>query len=248
MIRPVMTPNERTAQEILATLAATYTSTHDYVRVDERNFQHLDLKFYSRTTRLLEACGFRKLADIEDRTVTGTPGTVLSAIMVRAMSARDGTVTAAFYHPHVRSFGLRALLWLLRKLPGRMVDMETECSDGTFVVTSTAGLAGAFQSPPLIYAEYLPATTPVLDLYAKHTARVARHLSQRPGVKALEASTLDDLLASQHRMDAIKAAYRNGVGGVTREELEKLSWLGKEHAADVHTEVQKMQERQRRAS
>ena len=241
-----MHPNTRAAQEILANLAATYASTHDYVQADARNYRHLDLGFYERTAQALSARGFRTLADIEDRTVTNTPGTVLSAIMIRTMLSRDGTVTAAFYHPHVRRFGLRALLWVLRKLPGRMVDMETECSDGTFVVTSTAVMAGAFQSPPPIYAEYLPGDTPVLDVYTRHTARVAAHLERRPGVQPLAAKTLDDVLAAQHRMDALKSAYRDEVGGVTREELEKLSWLGKEHAAEVYAEVQKLQRPQRR--
>lgn len=66
------------------------------------------------------------------------------------------------------------------------------------------------------HAEYLSEGTPVLDVYARHTARVALHLSQRTGVEARKASTLDECLAAQHRMDAIKAAYRNEVGGLTR--------------------------------
>lgn len=237
-----MHPTERAAREIVATLAATYSSTHDYVQVDPRHFRHLDLKFYDRTASALAARGFCSLADLEDRTTTNVPGTVLSAVMLRVMLSRDGTTTAAFYHPHVRRLRLRALLWLLRKLPGRMVDFESECSDGTFVVTSTAVLADAFQHAPLISAEYLPGTTPVLDVYARHAARVANHLKHRPGVQPLTVRTVDEVLAAQHRMDSIKAAYRNSVGGVTLGELERLSWLGTEHASDVYAEVQRLQE------
>ncbi|WP_461414093.1 hypothetical protein [Gemmatimonas sp.] len=240
-----MHPTERAAKEILASIEATFQPTHRFVRVEASRYRHLDLRFYDRTASDLKARGFTMLADVEDRTVTETPGTVLSAILVRTMASRDGTVMCALYHPHIRRFTLRALLWLLRKLPGKVTDMETECTDGSFVVTTNAVSAAAFDSPPLIATEYVPATTAPLDVYARHTQRVAEHLATRPGVQARTITSHDAMVASQNRMNALKAAFRGEVGGVTREELERLSVFGTRLAGDVHAAV--VQERIQRA-
>jgi len=105
-------PTQRAAQEILATIEATFQPTHRYVRAEAGNFRHLDLRFYDRTAQDLAGRGFQRLADVEDLTITETPGTVLSAILLRTMLSRDGTVMCALYHPHIRRFRLRALLWL----------------------------------------------------------------------------------------------------------------------------------------
>lgn len=238
-----MTPAEDAAREILATLEATYQPTHRFVDARASDYRHLDLGFYDRTANLLTARGFRVLADVEDRTITETPGTVLSAILVRTMVSGDKTVMVALYHPHIRRFWLRALLWVLRKLPGKATDMETECSDGTFVITSNAAMASLLDSPPLISAEYLPSRTSPLDVYTRHTQRVAQHLASRPGVQARPIATHAEYLASQNRQNAIKAAYRGEIGGVTREELDRLAVFGTQLAADVHDAIGREQQR-----
>lgn len=240
-----MHPADTAAREILANLEATYQPTHDYVRVRPDDYGHLDLGFYRRTAALLGAHGFRLLADLEDRTITQAPGSLLSPVLVRVLLSRDGTVSAALYHPHVRRFRVRALLWLLRQLPRTVTDMETECSDGSFVVTSNAAMAAALADAPLIATEYLPARTAPLDVYARHTQRLAEHLAARPGVTARVLRTHEDVLASQNRMNALKAAYRGELGMVSREELERLSALGRRTAHDVHDAI--VRERQRRA-
>lgn len=240
-----MHPADNAAREILANLEATYQPTHEYVRVRPEDFRHLDLGFYRRTASLLSAHGFKLLADLEDRTITNAPGTVLSPVLVRVLLSRDGTVTAALYHPHIRRFWMRALLWLLRKLPGRVTDMETECSDGSFVATSNASMAAALADAPMINAEYLPARTAPVEVYARHTQRLAEHLAARPGVTPNVLRTHDDVLASQNRMNALKAAYRGELGMVTREELERLSMVGRQTAHDVHDAI--VREQQRRA-
>ena len=230
-----MEPVEKAALAILATIEATYQPTHNYVPVNAKAFPHLDLRFYDRTTRLLGSNGFRTLADIEDTTITNTPNGVLMPVLVRTMLSRDGTVMSALYHPRIKRLGLRLLLWLLRKLPGKVVDMETEFSDGSFVVTSNAEAAAAIALPALVSAAYLPSRATALAVHHRHAARVAAHLAARPGVAPKSIATQAELIASQNRMNAIKAAYRGEVGGVTREELERLSSLGSSVAREVHT-------------
>ncbi|MBC7841912.1 MAG: hypothetical protein H7099_06355 [Gemmatimonadaceae bacterium] len=237
-----MEPAEKAAREILALIAATYRPTHEYVAADARRFGHLDMRFYERTTRLLGSNGFRTLADIEDRTITNSPNGVLMPVLVRTMLSRDGTVLAGLYHPRISRILLRVLLWLFRKLPGKVIDMETEFSDGSFVVTSNATSAAAIDLPAtLISAEFLAASVTALAVFHRHAARVAAHLIARPGVTARAVSTLDELVASQNRMNAIKAAYRGEIGAVTKAELERLSMFGTSVAGDVHAAVMREQ-------
>lgn len=240
-----MEPAEKAAHEILASLEATYQATHRYVRVKPTDFPHLDISWYEKTTRLLATKGFRAVADVEDKTITEAPGTVLSAILVRALASRDGTVVAALYHPHIRKLWVRVLLWILRKTPGKVVDMETEFSDGSFVATTNAASAGVLENGPMIQAEFLPFTTTPLEVHARHMARVAEHLAQRPGVAPRVMTSYEDMLASQHRMNALKAAYRGEVGGITKAELDRLAVFGKGLTDAVHAEIQA--ERMRRA-
>lgn len=233
-----MEPADKAAREILALIAATYQPTHEYVAADARRFGHLDMRFYERTTRLLGSNGFRTLADIEDKTITNSPNGVLMPVLVRTMLSRDGTVLAGLYHPRIRRIGLRLLLWLFRKLPGKVIDMETEFTDGSFVVTSNAMSAAAIDQPDaLISAEFLPGSVTALAVFHRHAARVAAHVLARTGVGTRAVSTLGEFLASQNRMNAIKAAYRGEIGAVTKAELERLSMFGKTVAGDVHAAV-----------
>lgn len=78
-----MQPSEKAAHDILAMIEATYQPTHRYVSVDARSYSHLDQRFYDRTSRFLDGCELRRLADIEDRTITETPGTALMPVLVR---------------------------------------------------------------------------------------------------------------------------------------------------------------------
>ncbi len=236
-----MEPVEQAARTILAVIEATYQPTHHYVIVKASSFRHLDIAYYEKATRLLTARGFRVLADVEDTTITATPGGVLMPVMIRTLLSKDGTVMAALYHPRIKPLLLRLLLWVMRKSPGKVVDMETEFSDGSFVVTSNAASAAAITLPELIAAEYLPITARVHDVHQRHTERVAAHLRQRSGITTRSIRTHDELIASQNRMNAIKAAFRGEIGAITKEELDQLAVFGKSLTGDVHVAVAREQ-------
>jgi hypothetical protein len=236
-----MSPAEQAARDILATIEATYQPTHNYVTVNPKSFGHLDLAFYERTARLLGCNGFRTVGDVENKTITNAPNAVLMPVLLRTMLSRDGTIMVTLYHPRITKPGLRLLLWLVGKRPGKVVDMETEFTDGSFVVTSNAAKAGALTLPPLISAEYLASGLTALGVFHRHAARVSAHLLDRPGVRARVMASQVELLASQNRMNAIKAAFRGELGGVTREELETLSMFGKGIAGQVHDAVVRQQ-------
>ncbi|MCU0647488.1 MAG: hypothetical protein MUF00_05805 [Gemmatimonadaceae bacterium] len=242
-----MSPESRAAHEILAMLEATYQPTHRFVPAHPRSFRHLDQRWYDRAARTLEQRGFKRLGDLEDRTITEAGG-VLSPAMIRTLRSSDGAVAVSLYHARIRSFPLRALFWVLRQLPGTIIDCETECTDGSFVVTSTAPAStGALEMPALISSRFLPKGTTVESAVAQHEARITAHLAHRPGVTARRVTTSEELIAMQNRLNALKSAYRGEIGGVTRDELDRLApaWA-RGVAGDVHAAIEV--EQWRRAS
>ena len=224
------------AEKILAHLEAVYQPSHDWATVREEDFGHLDLGFYRKTRELLEALGFVHLEDCEDLTLTQAPGNMLHRVMVRVLLSNDGTITAALYHPKLRSYAMRLLLLLMGKRLGRISDFETEFSDGTFLCTTNALCAQVITSPDLIDCEFLPARTPPAAVLERHRTRVAAKL-HRSGLRAKVLRTAGDARASQRRMEAIKAAFRGEVGGITPTELEALS--NAKLAAEVHAEIKR---------
>lgn len=201
-------PNTEADWRILESIEAHYQPTHRYMAADPAAFGHLDLAWYDRVTRRFEGYGFRHLGDLEDKTVSEAPRSALCPTFLRTLVSRDGTVTTALYDQRLKSLGLRLLHWLLRKSPRPVVDCETECTDGSFVGTTNATGARALQLPSLIDVAFLPARTAPEDVYATHTARVTAHLKARPGVRAVVVRTREELLQSQDRQIAIKAAFR----------------------------------------
>ncbi len=230
--------NQEAARRILADIEAAYKPTHEYATVDEREFGHLDLKFYHRTTHWLEANDFVYLEDKEDLTLANTPGNMLRRVMIRVLRSQDGTIMAGLYHPKLRALWLRLLLFVLGKRLGRIIDFETEFSDGSFVCTSNAATAGAMKSPPLIAPEFLPAKTPVAQSLARHRERVAAHLRAHPGIFVRKAMSPCEIVAAQNRMNAIKAAFRGEIGGISLAELQILA-PNAGLAEGVHAEIRK---------
>lgn len=227
------------AREILENIRATYVPTHRFESVRLEDFSHVDRRFYENTRTDLEREGFLHLEDAEDVTLAGAKGNVFKRVPIRCLVSGDGTIMAGLYHPKLKSLWLRFLLFVLGKRIDRIVDFETEFADGSFVCTSNAFSASAMQLPPLIDALYLPARTPWSVCLAQHRERVARHhLASSAGVVRIRS--IADLRASQNRMNALKAAHRGELQGITLAELEKLS-PSKHLAREVHAQIQRLQ-------
>ncbi len=226
-----------TARRILDSIAAHFVPDQEYVQVKEDDFGHLDLGFYRRTTQVLEARQFLRLPDVENRTLAQAMGNVLRPVFIRPFLSPEGTTTVGIYHPRLKSWGLRLLLWLFRSAPGRTIDLETEFLDGSFVTTSNGMAAARLEPPPLIDALFLPYSTPLQELLDRHEERVQNHQRQSPRAVVRPVRSFEEMIASQHRSERLKAAWRGEVGGVTREELERLSLFGKGAAHEVHDQI-----------
>lgn len=230
---------ESAAARILSQIQATYVPTHNYVEVSSDEFRHLNLRFYERTLSDLAKMGFRHLTDFEDTTLTNVPGTIFPRIMIRSMLSPDGTIMAAAYDLKVKMLW-RVVLTLLRQKLKPVIDFETEYSDGTFVVTSNGEAASSMKTPPMIIAEYLPAGTPVKEVFARHLRCLEAVEAVNPSATRRSFANREEIVLAQNRMNAIKAAYRQELGGISVEELRAAFGRQSDVSSRIREKIQEM--------
>ena len=122
------------AQKLLKTMQALYTDQHTFQHVDCKTFRHVDQKFYQHTQKMLEKLGFRQIADIEDVTVSQTK--ISHRTFIRVLLSSDRTIMGACYQFPL-SWLVRLFQWIgLAPKGGKVIDLESELSDGSFLVTT----------------------------------------------------------------------------------------------------------------
>lgn len=230
----------KAAANIHAHGSRIYSGAHTYAPVSSTEFPHLDLASYERTQAELEGLGFTLLTDIADVTVNEAGGQVMPTF-VRVMVRDEGAVIAAVYHARVHG----------SQPTGQgnfhVLDFETPVSDGAFVMTSNAPMAGSLDDPAEVESEFLPVGTTADVLLARHQARMAAYLADHPGAQPLRSRSIDDVIAHQQRLDEIKAAFRAGRPAIfSAEELNRLApgtERGAEAARGVAEELERIGKR-----
>lgn len=241
-----MDENIKAAQEIIERTNAIYKPKHEYVPADPRDFRRLSLRFYDEARRTLETERFRFMSDEENLTISRSPGGVRT--MIRTLLSADGTTTAGLYH-FKPGFFVRTLMALMGKGYMKIVDFETEFTDGHFVATSNATSASLMDSPPQIHMTFVPAKTPVLEILRIHQLGVAEYLKDNAGVRARSKNDLKDIHEADDRLNAIKAEFRQKQGGISRDELSRMA--GKrnaEEAGEIHDSMVRIQAAERMAA
>jgi hypothetical protein len=116
-----------------------------------------------------------------------------------------------------------SLLQLVQLYPRhlRVIELVSEVQ-GQFLVTSNTHGVDRLEPPPEAKVERLPLTTRVLDVVAKHEARITEYLRAHPERTPTHFETLDEILASIARSHVAMARHRQKVGGLSRDELERL--------------------------
>jgi len=203
-----------------ARLDAVYGEPHELVRVTPAAFPEADLDFYDRARRELEAKGYRWLADVEDLTLSRIYPQ--NRTFLRLFVDRGQMIRASAYHLHPRGVVI-SLLQLVQLYPRhlRVLELVSEVQ-GQFLVTSNTHSVDRLEPPPEAKVERLPLTTRALDVVARHEARITEYLRQHPERTPQHFETLDDVLASIARGHVAMARYRQKVGGLSRDELERL--------------------------
>lgn len=228
------------ARKTIDLMKKMYCGAHEYREVNPVEFPQLDHEFYRQTQAELEKAGFRYLADIEDVTVARANPNFYT--FLRSMIGDDGTIMASIYDARVR--GLMRLLQFSGLLPHdmRIIDLETEFDDGSFVTLSTATLAGRMNHPPQIKNHYLPTGTPVPQLLDEHRRLIADYMQEHPELQPRRHATHEEVREAQNRMNEIKSQYRAGIGYMAPGELEQIASPGqKTTASELAKEVEKLQ-------
>jgi hypothetical protein len=201
---PIKKARKAAANRAVELNKAVYGSEpYEYRMVQPSEFPELDSEFYDRARSWFEARGFRFLGDRENVT--------LSRIMprartfIRTMVSADGTIFGGAYHVKLQQ---------VRGLPAeaRIIEFETELSDGTFVTTSNAPATARTLEVSGIDAERFPGETSPDELLRTHRERLAGVAESRPPLTATRLKTMEDVISFQRRMQALGAKYKQSIG------------------------------------
>ncbi len=228
------------AVKVVERVGALCESQFEYASVNAREFAHLDLSWYDASQRWLEERGFGWLGDEENLTFRRTSKG--NRTLLRTMLGRDGTWITYLYH-----FKPAGLAPALATNGFKILELQTQFANGTFVCTSNAEEAGKLDSPPGVDALRLAANSSLDAIVEAHAQRVSAALAANPSGAALRMGGLEDIHRAQNVLQGIKAAFRRDVG-ITKQELERLAGnrLGAQQIDALYSEVEKLHAEQNR--
>src|SRR5260370_2707965 len=192
------------AVKVVERVGALCESHFEYAPVNAREFGHLDLSWYEASQRWLEERGFGWLGDEENLTFRRTSKG--NRTLLRTMLGRDGTWITYLYH-----FKPAGLARALAADGFRILELQTQFANGTFVCTSNAEEAGKLDSPPGVDPLRLPPTRSLNAIVEPHAPRVNASLPPNPGVAALPTGSPEDLHRAPDRPPGFESAFRREV-------------------------------------
>jgi hypothetical protein len=203
-----------------ARLDAVYGEPHELVPVSAEAFPEADLDFYDRARRELEAKGYAYIADVEDLTLSRIYPH--NRTFLRLFVDAGRMIRASAYHLHPRGVVV-SLLQLVQLYPRHLRVIEL-CSEvqGMFIVTSNTHGLDRLEPPPEARVERLPLATALLDVVARHEKRITEQVRNQPERVPTHFETLEDITGSIGRAHVAMARHRQKVGGLSRDELERL--------------------------
>jgi hypothetical protein len=203
-----------------ARLDAVYGEPHEMVPVSPEAFPEADIEFYDRVKKELEARRYRCLGDVEDLTLSRIYPQ--NRTFLRLFTDAGGMIRVSAYHLHPRGVVI-SMLQLVQLFPRhlRVVELVSEVQ-GTFLVTSNTHGVDRLEPPPEAKVERMPLHTPIGEIVARHEARITETVKAHPERAPVSFESVADILASMARAHVAMARHRQKVGGLTRDELERL--------------------------
>lgn len=203
-----------------ARLDAVYGEPHEMARVSPEAFPEADLEFYDRVRHQLEHRHYTFIADIEDLTMSRIYPH--NRTFVRLLVDRGGMIRASAYHLHPRGVVI-SMLQLVQLFPRhlRVLELVTEIQ-GVFLVTSNTHGIDRLEPPPEAKVERMPLATPLDEIVATHEKRITALLRTYPERAPVSFESYDDVIGSMARAHVAMARHRQKVGGLSRDELERL--------------------------
>jgi hypothetical protein len=197
----------------------------EYASVKAEDFKNVDLSFYAAVQKGLQGHGFVYLDDQENVTLRKRSGV---RTFLRHLLGPDESTMAVIYH------------FTQGRKSAKVLDLETWFSNGCFVCTSNAEMAGKLDTPPEIGALRLPYDTSWETVLETHQRRVAEYLASHPGVTPVQLNGMADIRRAQAAQQQIKAAFRKKTG-LSKAELERLAGGASPIVDRIHDELEKRQ-------
>lgn len=131
-------------------------------------------------------------------------------------------IRASAYHLHPRGVVI-SLLQLVQLFPRhlRVIELVSEIQ-GSYLVTSNTHGVDRLEPPPEAKVERMPLATSIADVVTRHEARITELLRAHPERSPRTFETFEEILASMARAHVAMARHRQKVGGLSRDELERL--------------------------
>jgi|GEM_PF-1502389 len=200
-------PKEAAARDMLERQKGVYSGKpHEYRMVTPAEFPNLDHAFYDRFKDFFAGRGFRFAWDRENLTLSRLFPHMRS--FVRSVVSDDGTMVGFAYHKIIPNGEIRNM------------DLDTELSDGTYVITTTA--SNTTLPFPGFDQKHCPSKTSAEELLRIHQERVAAALAARPGIAIVKIMNNDDLLQSIVRQQSKKAKHKQSTGLLNAEDIKKI--------------------------
>jgi hypothetical protein len=203
-----------------ARLDAVYGEPHELARVSPAAFPEADLEFYDRARAAFERRGYRWIADVEDLTLTRIYPQ--NRTFLRLFVDAGSMIRAGVYHLHPRGIVL-SMLQLVQLYPRhlRVIELVSEIQ-GVFLVTSNTHGVDRLEPPPEARIERLPLVTPLDEIVKRHELRITELLRAHPERTPVHYESFEDVIGSMARAHVAMARHRQKVGGLSRDELERL--------------------------
>jgi hypothetical protein len=199
----------------------------EYISVKAENFKNVDLTFYNTVQKGLEGHGFVYLDDQENVTLRQRSNL---HTFLRYLLGADQSTMAIIYH-------------FARSLKSsKVLDLETWFSDGSFVCTSNAEMAGKLDSHPAIGALYMPSATTWEELLETHQHRVNAYIESHPGTTPVKLNGMADIRRAQAEQQRIKSEFRKKTG-LTKAEIERIAGRASPILDRIHGELTERRER-----
>ena len=209
-------------RRLRAELDALYGGEHEYQRVTPAAFPDADLAFYDRAAAELEALGFRRLADVEDLTVSRVYPE--RRTFLRIFVDEGATTRAAVYHMRVRGGGVAVLQWVgMAPKDLHLIELVSEVPRGQFLSTSNTKRLDRLSAPEEIEIERLEPSAPISAVVERHKARLTEQVRRRPSAAPASLWTFEEVMASVQRHHVALARHRQAVGGLSRDEIERVT-------------------------
>jgi hypothetical protein len=237
LTRELATEPADAADDIIRTQKALYAEPHEFRAVRPGEIRGLDLDFYDRTEQFFRAQQFKLLGDMED--VTATREFPKMRTFLRVMSGDGGATQLAFYHLKMRGF--YRVLQTFGVLPKnlKMIDLETEMSDGSFIVTANSQGSDTTGAVPRVARFQHPLDTAPGDLLKMHREQVQQACIREPGLQPVRVHTMDDMIASQHRLQKIKNEHKASIGYMDAKELRNIAGEDSQAVRDLAAEFER---------